>query len=113
MADGQVDISTLHKAGRPIVVIVTGISGAGKSTALRALEDVGFVAVDNPPLTLASALIADGADGPGLAIGVDIRSRGFSVQAVVDLLRVVSKPLRFDVGRTPCASIQQLLVVAR
>jgi UPF0042 nucleotide-binding protein len=86
MADGPADISTIPKVGRPNVVIVTGISGAGKSTALRALEDAGFVAVDNPPLTLASALIADGSDGPGLAIGVDIRSRGFSVQAVVDLL---------------------------
>ena len=86
MADGPADISKIPKVGRPNVVIVTGISGAGKSTALRALEDAGFVAVDNPPLTLASALIADGSDGPGLAIGVDIRSRGFSVEAVVDLL---------------------------
>src|SRR5438045_4043880 len=34
------------------VVIVTGVSGAGKSTALRALEDIGFYCVDNLPLPL-------------------------------------------------------------
>lgn len=71
----------------PNVVIVTGISGAGKSTALRALEDAGFDAVDNPPLTLASALIAEAKSGPGLAMGVDIRSRGFSAEAVITLLK--------------------------
>lgn len=56
MAEGSADISTIRKVGRPNVVIVTGISGAGKSTALRALEDAGFFAVDNPPLPQASAL---------------------------------------------------------
>lgn len=71
---------------RPNIVIVTGISGAGKSTALRALEDAGFDAVDNPPLTLAPALIEGGAAGVGLAIGVDVRSRGFSTEAVMKLL---------------------------
>jgi UPF0042 nucleotide-binding protein len=71
---------------RPNIVIVTGISGAGKSTALRALEDVGLDAVDNPPLTLASTLIEGGSGTVGLAIGVDIRSRGFSTEAVLRLL---------------------------
>jgi len=71
---------------RPNIVIVTGISGAGKSTALRALEDVGFDAVDNPPLTLASALIEGGVGSVGLAIGVDVRSRGFSTESVLRLL---------------------------
>ena len=81
-ANGATDVSK-----RPNIVIVTGISGAGKSTALRALEDAGFNAVDNPPLTLAPALIAEGVDGVGLAIGVDMRSRGFSADAVIDLLQ--------------------------
>lgn len=68
------------------VVIVTGVSGAGKSTALRALEDAGFDAVDNPPLTLAPALVAEGATGVGLALGVDLRSRGFSAEALIQFL---------------------------
>lgn len=80
-ANGATDVNK-----RPNIVIVTGISGAGKSTALHALEDAGFDAVDNPPLTLAPALIAEGAEGIGLALGVDVRSRGFSVDAVEALL---------------------------
>jgi len=71
------------------VVIVTGVSGAGKSTALGALEDAGYDAVDNPPLALAPALVADSAaagDARGLALGVDVRSRGFSAEAVSALI---------------------------
>lgn len=68
------------------IVIVTGVSGAGKTTALRALEDAGFDAVDNPPLTLAPALVAASGDGARLAIGVDMRTRGFSADALIRLL---------------------------
>ena len=71
---------------RSNIVIVTGVSGAGKSTALRALEDVGFDAVDNPPLTHAAPLIAEHVGDAGLALGVDLRSRGFSVEALSELL---------------------------
>ena len=39
------------------LVVVTGVSGAGKSTALRTLEDLGFYAVDNLPLPLVPKLI--------------------------------------------------------
>lgn len=60
------------------VVIVTGMSGAGRSTALKALEDLGYEAVDNLPLSLLSALLTPGtgASRP-LAIGVDARTRDF------------------------------------
>jgi UPF0042 nucleotide-binding protein len=60
------------------VVIVTGMSGAGKSTALKALEDLGYEAVDNLPLPLLPALLTPekGAARP-LAIGVDARTRDF------------------------------------
>ena len=71
---------------KPPVIIVTGTSGAGKSTALRALEDAGFDAVDNPPINLASALIKDAGVERGLAMGVDVRSRGFSTDAILKLL---------------------------
>ncbi len=74
-------------SARPNIVIVTGVSGAGKSTALRALEDAGFVAVDNPPLSLAPAMIEQESAGAGLAIGVDVRTRGFSTDAVEALLK--------------------------
>lgn len=62
------------------VVIVTGMSGAGRSTALKAFEDIGFEAVDNLPLPLLSNLVGGrpGVARP-LAIGVDVRTRGFRV----------------------------------
>ena len=45
------------------VVLVTGVSGAGKSSALKLLEDLGYEAVDNMPLSLVSRLVL-GTDGP-------------------------------------------------
>jgi UPF0042 nucleotide-binding protein len=46
-----------HRPGGPQVVILTGLSGSGKSTALRALEDAGFYCVDNLPVVLLEKLI--------------------------------------------------------
>lgn len=66
------------------VVLVSGLSGAGKASILRALEDIGFNAVDNPPLDLIETL-ATRLTGK-LAIGVDCRSRGFDAVAVLDVL---------------------------
>jgi RNase adapter protein RapZ len=62
------------------VVVVSGLSGAGKASILRALEDIGYNAVDNPPLTLLETLITR-ADQP-IAIGLDTRSRGFDADLV-------------------------------
>ncbi len=75
-------------AGR--VVVVTGMSGAGKTLALKALEDLGFEAVDNLPLSLLSSLVRPG-DGVtrSLAIGIDIRTRDFGIEhflAAIDRL---------------------------
>jgi UPF0042 nucleotide-binding protein len=64
-------------AGR--VLVVTGLSGAGRSTALKALEDMNCEVVDNLPLRLVPSLIQQGpAEGRGLAIGVDVRTRDFA-----------------------------------
>jgi UPF0042 nucleotide-binding protein len=68
----------------PQIVLVTGLSGAGKLSILRALEDLGFETVDNPPLSGLLDLAAK-AD-KNLAIGVDARSRGFSAESVLDTL---------------------------
>ena len=74
-------------AHRRRVVIVTGLSGAGKSTALKALEDAGYEAVDNLPLSLLTALVRAGTDAEkSLAIGVDARTRDFATQPVLDVL---------------------------
>jgi UPF0042 nucleotide-binding protein len=63
------------------VVLVTGLSGAGKASILRALEDLGYEAVDNPPLPLMEEMVLR-AERP-MAIGIDTRSRGFDPAAVV------------------------------
>ncbi|WP_246091364.1 RNase adapter RapZ [Swingsia samuiensis] len=64
------------------VLIVTGLSGAGKSSILRVLEDLGYEVVDNPPLHLLEALAFKA--GERLAIGIDVRSRGFEAHQVVE-----------------------------
>jgi UPF0042 nucleotide-binding protein len=62
----------------PQIVIVTGMSGAGKSTALRALEDSGFETVDNLPVALLHAVVAAGGGTQRpLAVGMDVRTRDF------------------------------------
>ncbi|WP_372674983.1 RNase adapter RapZ [Aquicoccus sp.] len=67
-------------------VLVTGPSGAGRSTAIRALEDLGYEAIDNLPLSLMPRLL----EGPGhdrpLALGIDTRNREFSANALIELI---------------------------
>lgn len=65
------------------ILIMTGLSGAGKSTALRALEDAGHEVVDNLPQSLLDALIA-GSQGRPLALGIDSRSRAFDPAALAE-----------------------------
>lgn len=73
---------------RQPVVLVTGLSGAGKASVLRALEDLGFEAIDNPPLTFIEELVARAEPGSGrrIAVGVDARSRGFKAEDVLATL---------------------------
>ncbi len=62
------------------IIIVTGVSGAGKSTALKALEDAGYFCVDNLPLPLMSRfveLMADSGETEQAAVGVDAREGEF------------------------------------
>jgi len=65
------------------VVVVTGMSGAGKSLTLKWLEDLGYEAVDNLPLSLLGALLRGGEPGKPLAIGIDIRTRDFGAQSMM------------------------------
>ena len=66
------------------VILVTGLSGAGKATMLRFLEDLGYEAVDNLPLPMVDDLVRR-RTGP-LAIGLDIRSRGFEAAELVSIV---------------------------
>ena len=66
------------------IVLVTGLSGAGKASVLRTLEDLGYEAVDNPPLPMLEEMV--GRSDQRLAIGVDARTRGFDASQVLSVL---------------------------
>lgn len=68
------------------LVLITGPSGAGRSSAIRALEDLGFEAIDNMPLRLIRPLLDDPSSTGPLALGIDPRTRDFSVNAVLDAI---------------------------
>ena len=76
------------------LVIVTGMSGAGKSTALKMLEDMGYFCVDNLPVPLipkfAELLAVPGTEMNKAALGVDIRS-GQSFQELANVLKVLDE----------------------
>jgi UPF0042 nucleotide-binding protein len=75
----------------PEILIVTGLSGAGKSTVLKTLEDLGWEVVDNLPLSLLERVLAahpGDADGdvPPLALGIGTRTRDFDPAAVMRIV---------------------------
>ena len=74
-----------RRSSRARLLVITGMSGAGRSTALKVLEDFGYEAVDNLPLSLLPNLLAAPAPAP-LAIGVDVRTRDFGVSALLAAL---------------------------
>ncbi len=62
------------------IVFITGLSGSGKTVALRSLEDLDFFCVDNLPVSLVTALvskISDDIRSRNIAVGIDIREKGF------------------------------------
>ncbi len=78
------------------IVFVTGLSGAGMSSALDALEDLGYEVFDNVPLALVEPLLKqdEGALRP-LAFGIDSRSRGFDPRAVMQTAEAIDATLVF------------------
>lgn len=94
-----------HQASddRQRLLLVTGLSGAGKSTALDVLEDMGWETIDNFPVRLLDRLVGEPgellkADRAPLAIGFDSRTRGFVPDEVIDLAKALSK--REDIALT-------------
>ncbi|MFV0245796.1 MAG: RNase adapter RapZ [Qingshengfaniella sp.] len=76
----------LHPRGKFRFVLVTGPSGAGRATAVRALEDLDCEAIDNLPLSLVPRLIEGPALDRVLVLGIDTRNRDFSSRAFLDLV---------------------------
>ncbi|MBT8458122.1 MAG: RNase adapter RapZ [Boseongicola sp.] len=84
------DLQDHSSNGRTRVVLVTGASGAGRSTAINALEDLGFEAIDNLPLSLVERLLDGPPPSAPLALGIDVRNRDFSSDGMVALLDALS-----------------------
>ncbi len=85
------------------ILLVTGLSGAGKSTALRTLEDLGWEVVDNLPLSLLDHLLStplskgsSKARRP-LAIGIDTRTRDFDAGRIVKQIKDLSSDHSFPI----------------
>lgn len=87
------------------LVLVSGPSGAGRSTAIHALEDLGYEVIDNLPLSLVPRLL----DGPPLArplaLGIDVRNREFSTAAFLDLIdRPAGREARAELLYLDCSA---------
>ena len=79
------------------LVLVTGMSGAGRSTALRVLEDEGYEAIDNLPLSLLDEVVNEVGLQRPIAVGVDIRNRDFAVGPVLEQLDRLAANPRFAI----------------
>ncbi|AKH42047.1 UPF0042 nucleotide-binding protein [Altererythrobacter atlanticus] len=80
-------MSSEHADNRQRILLVTGMLGAGKSTALRELEDLGWEAIDNFPIRLLQRLIGGDVGQQSLAIGFDCRTRGFVPADVIERVK--------------------------
>ena len=85
------------ESGGQRLVFVTGPSGAGRSTAVKALEDIGFEAIDNLPLSLVPRLLDGPPIGRPIALGIDVRNRDFSANALIEVIDTFSANPDFDV----------------
>ena len=69
------------------LILVSGPAGAGRTTAIRSLEDLGFEAIDNLPLDLVKSVLKPKKASEKIAIGLDTRGRDFSVEGLLGLLK--------------------------
>ncbi|MES2903183.1 MAG: RNase adapter RapZ [Pseudomonadota bacterium] len=92
----------------PRLLLVTGMSGAGKSTVLDALEDMGWDCVDNLPVALLTDFV-HGERKAGqrvpVAVGMDARSRGFDAQRLPEIVRGI-EGVRPEILYLDCAGAE-------
>jgi RNase adapter protein RapZ len=82
------------------LVFVTGPSGAGRSTAVRAFEDMDYEVIDNLPLRLVPRLVEGTPSGRPIALGLDVRNRDFNATALIELIDTLT--------RNPAVSLEVL-----
>jgi UPF0042 nucleotide-binding protein len=83
------------------LIIITGLSGSGKSTAMAALEDVGYVCIDNMPIALLPRFLelpcAGDPDAAGVALGMDMRDPRFVAESDAVLTDLRQRGVRFEI----------------
>ncbi len=78
------------------IVLVTGPSGAGRSTAIHVLEDLGFEAIDNLPMGLLTRLLDGPEPAQPMALGIDARNRDFSTIGFIELAARLGRMAHVD-----------------
>jgi UPF0042 nucleotide-binding protein len=91
---GESDISS--SGGKQRLMLVTGLLGAGKTTALKVLEDLGWEVIDNFPIRMLDGLIDSTAPAGGelrmpLAVGFDTRTRGFDPHKIIARVKTLTR----------------------
>jgi len=84
---------------KPTIVIITGLSGSGKTIALRALEDSGFFCVDNLPVALIDlfvSIVSKDRELKKIGIGIDIREKGF-LSEIGNVLKTLRNKYRTEI----------------
>ncbi len=77
------------------IIIVTGPAGAGRTTAIKIIEDFGIEVIDNLPLNMISRILYGPPTGSRLAIGVDSRTRGFSSETLLEIIGEIEKNKKY------------------
>jgi len=96
---GKGPVRTRGKKKSPRVVIISGLSGSGKTVALRAIEDLHFFCVDNLPVSLIDSLVSKVSRHPGdrdIAVGVDIREKE-SLPGIAKVLATLRGRYRLEI----------------
>ena len=87
----MVKLALFKEKNKIRLILVSGPAGAGRTTAIRSLEDLGFEAIDNLPLDLVKSVLKPKKASEKIAIGLDTRGRDFSVEGLSGLLNSLSR----------------------
>ncbi|MCU0900268.1 MAG: RNase adapter RapZ [Cypionkella sp.] len=80
------------------LVLVTGPSGAGRSTAINAMEDLGYEVIDNLPLSLVPRLVEGEPTAQPIALGLDVRNRDFAAASLIELIDSLTRDPRVQLS---------------
>ncbi|MGV6805324.1 MAG: RNase adapter RapZ [Ruegeria sp.] len=87
-----------HLSAQRRIVLVTGPSGAGRSTAIHVLEDLGYEAIDNLPMGMLERLMEGPEPARPMALGIDARNRDFSTTGFVELIAKLGRMARVNLS---------------